>query len=77
LTAALAQELPNISALVCVFLGWDDSRQRLVQAALDSGCRVKVVVIQHRAAALPMLDRAGVELLQFTPEQIEVGIGEL
>ena len=77
LMAALATELPHISALVCVFLGWDESRQRLVQAALDNGCRVKVIVIQSRSAPLPELDRTGVEVLCFTAEQIETGIGEL
>ncbi len=77
LTAALATELPHISALVCVFLGWDESRQRLVQSALDNGCRVKVIVIQSRSAPLPQLDRAGVQVLCFTAEQIEAGIGEL
>ena len=77
MTAALVTEFPQLSALVCIFLDWDESRQRLVQAALDHGCRVKVVVIQRRSQPLPELDRAGVEVLRFTPEQIEAGIGEL
>ncbi len=77
LTAALATELPHISALVCVFVGWDESRQRLVQTALDNGCRVKVIVIQRQSEPLPQLDRAGAEMLCFTAEQIENGIGQL
>lgn len=77
ITAAISPELPQISAVVCVFLDWDESRQRLVQAALDQGCRVKVIVIQREHRPLPQLDRAGVELLQFTAAQIEAGIGEL
>ena len=77
ITAAISPELPQISAVVCVFLDWDESRQRLVQAALDNGCRVKVVVIQRLYRPLPQFDRAGVELLQFTAAQIEAGIGEL
>lgn len=77
MTAALATELPQISAIVCIFLDWDEPRQRLVQAALDNGCRVKVVVIQRHFRPLPELDRAGVEVLRFTAEQIETGIGEL
>ena len=77
MTAALATELPQISAIVCIFLDWDEPRQRLVQAALDTGCRVKVIVIQRRFQPLLELDRAGVEVLQFTTEQIETGIGEL
>lgn len=77
MTAALSTELPQISAIVCVFLDWDESRQRLVQAALNNGCRVKVVVIQRHLKPLPGLDQAGVEVLHFTAEQIEKGIGEL
>lgn len=77
MTAALSTELPQISAIVCIFLDWDQARQRLVQAALDNGCRVKVVVIQRRFQPLPELDRTGVEVLRFTVEQIETGIGEL
>ena len=77
LTAALATELPHISALVCIFLGWDESRQKLVQTAIDSGCRVKVIVIQDRSTRLPELDRSGVEVQCFTADQIETGIGEL
>lgn len=77
MTAALSTELPQISAIVCIFLDWDEPRQRLVQAALDNGCRVKVVVIQRQFQPLPELDRTGVEVLRFTAEQIETGIGEL
>ena len=77
MTAALATELPQISAIVCIFLDWDESRQRLVQAALDHGCRVKVVVIQRHFQPMPELDQVGVEVLRFTAEQIETGIGEL
>lgn len=77
MTAALSTELPQISSIVCIFLSWDEPRQRLVQAALSNGCRVKVVVIQRRQQPLPELDQAGAEVLSFTAEQIEAGIGEL
>jgi uncharacterized protein (DUF58 family) len=85
MTASLASELPNISALVCIFIGWDESRQRLVKAALDQGCRVKVIIIappqvfsfRRRAEPPPDLDHAGLEVLRFTADQIETGIGEL
>lgn len=77
MTAALDAELPQISAVVCIFLDWDESRRRLVQAAIDKGCRVKVVVIQRRVQPLPELDQASVEVLRLTADQIERGIGEL
>ena len=77
MTAALATELPQISAIVCIFLDWDESRKRLVQIALDNGCRVKVVVIQRRWQPLPELHQPGVEVLRLVAEQIETGIGEL
>jgi uncharacterized protein (DUF58 family) len=76
LTAALANEFPHISAVVCLFLDWDDARERLVRAALEAGCRVKVVVIQRAPLAMS-LDRPDVDFIHLTPEQIEAGIGVL
>ncbi len=77
MTAALATEFPQVSAVVCVFLDWDEPRQRLVQAALESGCRVKVIVIQPPKKKLPMISLSDVDVVYFTPEQIENGLSEL
>ena len=76
LTAGLANEFPHISAVVCVFLDWDGARERLVHAALEAGCRVKVVVIQ-RGPPVMSRDRPDVDFIHFTPDQIEAGIGSL
>ncbi|HLQ45661.1 MAG TPA: DUF58 domain-containing protein [Planctomycetaceae bacterium] len=77
MTAALSSELPNISSVVCIFVDWDESRQRLVQAALDNGCRVKVVVIHAGKPAAVLFSLSDVELIHLTPKQVEAGIGEL
>lgn len=77
MTAALGVEFPQVSAVVCIFLGWDEWRRQLVQAALESGCRVKVVIIQ-RASNNPLPDSLPeAEVLRLTPEQIECGLSEL
>ena len=75
--AALSSELPHISSIVCIFLTWDESRRRLVQAALDHGCTVKVILIQQAGASSFPLSLPETEVIQLTPGQIEVGIGEL
>lgn len=77
LTSTLDSEFDSISALVCIFLNWDESRERLVRAAIDHGCRVKVVVIGRPADAVPVLQSAGCEFLHLTAAQIDAGIGEL
>jgi len=77
LTSTLDREFDGISALVCVFLNWDESRARLVRAAMDHGCRVKVIVIGRRADSVPDLESVGCEVLHLTAAQIDAGIGEL
>ena len=77
ISAALANELPHISSIVCIFLDWDDSRRRLVQAALDHGCMVKVVIIQQAPNIAFSIGLPDAEVILLTPDQIEAGIGEL
>ncbi len=77
LNSALAVELPNISSIVCVLLGWDDSRRRLVKLALDSGCQAKIIIIQQNREVPVSLEFPNVDIVCLTPEQIENGIGEL
>ena len=77
ITAALSNELPHISSIVCIFLDWDDSRRRLVEAARDHGCIVKVVIIQQSQNSSFALDLPDTEVIQLTPDQIAAGIGEL
>ena len=77
ITAALSNELPHISSIVCIFLDWDDSRRRLVQAALDHGCIVKVVIIQQPPSKAFSIALPDAEVILLTADQIEAGIGEL
>ena len=43
---ALADELANISTVVCVFLDWDASREGLVRAAREAGCSVRAFIVR-------------------------------
>lgn len=51
---ALADELGNISAVVCVLLDWDASRELLVRTAREAGCSVKVIVVRQGETTLPL-----------------------
>jgi len=51
---ALADELGNISTVVCVLLDWDEERRRLVRLAVEAGCAVRTVVIRRRPPTLPV-----------------------
>ncbi len=50
---ALADELSRISTVVCVLLDWDASRRLLIQAALEAGCDVKIVIVRDTPTTLP------------------------
>ena len=43
---ALAEELGNISTVVCILLDWDQRRRRLVRLAVEAGCAVRAVVVR-------------------------------
>lgn len=51
---ALADELTNISTVICVFLDWDASRRRLAQTALEMGCSVKLLVVRDGETTEPI-----------------------
>lgn len=69
-TPALVNELANISTLVCVLLDWDDDRRALVHAALDAGCRVKVLIVRDAPTTSPI--DAG-QFSVFTSAQVHAG----
>ena len=50
----LADELHNISTMVCVFLDWDQSRKELVRMASELGCRVKVLIVRDGPTTDPV-----------------------
>ncbi len=45
-TPALADDLGNISTVVCVLLDWDPSREVLMRAAVEAGCSTKVIIVR-------------------------------
>ena len=53
---ALADELANISTVICVLLDWDADRQALVRRAAEAGCATKVVVVRRRRTTMPTGD---------------------
>lgn len=73
LLPAVADEMPNVSTVICVFLDWDEHRRDLVRTALESGCSVKVVVVNdgETTEALAGFDNA--ELTQYRVPEIRDG----
>jgi len=48
---ALAEELANISTVICVLLDWDQTRRALVRRAVEAGCATKVLVVARDGRA--------------------------
>jgi len=69
---AVAEELGNISAAICVFLDWDDSRRHLAQEVLEAGSSLKVLIVRDGATTHPFHDAEG-DIEQYSLEQITSG----
>jgi uncharacterized protein (DUF58 family) len=54
LAPAVAEELTNISAAVCVLLDWDDARRRLLQTIAEAGCALKVLLVRNEPPTQPI-----------------------
>ncbi len=75
----LLNELANISTAIFVFLDWDETRERLVKTAMQSGCSVKVYIVRGKTTTLP-LERAEHlvgQVILFTPEEVGRGAYEV
>lgn len=70
---AIADELANISTAICVFLDWDERRRRLAQTILDSGCRLKMLIVRDARTSEPFNEQDLVDVSRFTIEQIRAG----
>lgn len=71
--ARLAGELPGISALIGVFLDWDEPRCELMRMAEEAGCYAKTLVVRKAPPSKP-LDYGGLgDIQHFTPEAIRSG----
>ncbi|MBI2193671.1 MAG: DUF58 domain-containing protein [Planctomycetes bacterium] len=72
---ALADEFGRITALICVFLDWDDARERLVRQAVESGTRAKVLIVRDGPTTIPFasaIDWAG-PVTALTPDSLRKG----
>jgi uncharacterized protein (DUF58 family) len=75
LAPALVDELSSISTVVCVLLDWDKTREHVVRAAAEAGCRVKVLVVREGETTEP-LDTVHAwtsHVRQLTPDAINAG----
>lgn len=72
---ALAEELHNISGVVCVLLDWDKSRERLIRTAAEAGCNIKVLIVCAGETTEPLAGAAAYadSIAQFTPEAVHRG----
>lgn len=76
---ALADELASISTAICVFLGWDETRERLIRQITEAGCAVKLFIVTHE----PPLTFSGIgegladSVRVFSPEDIRDGVYEV
>ena len=72
LATAMADELENISTLVCVLLEWDRSRQELAQTALEAGCGLKVFLVGEDDSA-GGIDTFDMDVTRYTTSEIQAG----
>jgi uncharacterized protein (DUF58 family) len=70
---ALADEVGNISAAVCILLDWDGPRRQLVRTILEAGCSLKVVIVRDGDTTEPLTHEDGGEFVQIPPASIRDG----
>jgi uncharacterized protein (DUF58 family) len=72
---ALADELKNISAVVCVLLDWDRARQGLARAAAEAGCAVKILVVREGPTSEPLENAREIadSVVTLTPKEVRDG----
>lgn len=70
---AIADELGNISAVVCVLLDWDGSRRALARAALEAGCNLKVLIVRDGRTTEPIDGLDNAEVTQLGVAQVQNG----
>ncbi len=71
----LAEEIHQTSAVICIFLDWDKSREKIVRFAVESGCTVRVVIVRDKSVSQPfhqVQDWCG-EILVYKPQDIIKG----
>ncbi|MBC8104487.1 MAG: DUF58 domain-containing protein [Cytophagales bacterium] len=48
----LAEDLPQLTSVICVFLDWDDSRRAFAESLRSQGAGVKIIVVRASPPAL-------------------------
>jgi uncharacterized protein (DUF58 family) len=74
---ALADELHNITTAVVIFLDWDDSRRELARTIVESGCRLKVMLVRDGQTSTPLDLPVGSTLAEYRPADIRAGAFEV
>jgi uncharacterized protein (DUF58 family) len=72
---ALRDELGQISTTLFVFIGWDESREQIVRAALEAGSQVKVFMVTPDKESLPLnsIEHVCGPVSVFSPEDVQRG----
>ena len=74
ITPALSEELGNISTVICVLLDWDVDHERLVRAAAEQGCSLKVLIVRDGPTTLPYVHHDWAAFItQYAPADIANG----
>jgi uncharacterized protein (DUF58 family) len=69
----VTEELQNVSAAICILLGWDSARKQLMQSIREAGCSLKVIIVSDQE---PPDIADDFDFVQLLPEQIESGMVE-
>ena len=72
---ALAEELNRISAVICVLLDWDETRETMVRAAAEAGCAVKIAIVRKGPTSRPLdsAERWAHSVVHLSPEDVVEG----
>lgn len=70
---AVFEELSNVSTAVCIFLDWDEQREKMARAVLDSGASLKTIIIHDGKTTLPFNSDEFGHACYLTPDQIANG----
>tara|TARA_R110002111_G_scaffold67_2_gene605 strand:+ start:26814 stop:28151 length:1338 start_codon:yes stop_codon:yes gene_type:complete len=70
---AVFEELSNVSTAVCIFLDWDEQREKMARAVLDSGSSLKMIIIHDGATTMPYNSAEFGHAYHFTTDDIVKG----
>ena len=73
LSPVVSEELESISAVLCVFLDWDEHRERFVQHVAEAGCEPYVILVRDDRPTTMWFPEDGRHYRHLTPEMIHEG----